>query len=302
MRLRRCPPPPGLRRSPSGAVVGFVIILVAAACTSDQLPPTTASAPTTSTTSIPVTVLPDESTTTVPADLPPCLAGDAPFVEDGSAGVLRSAGGDVTAVGGVTWHDYGGCEQIVIGYQTAEGAPAVDPPTVATLLIRDSGVLRLNLDATVSGSRFQEQRVDTPMVDAVFAVSTPSGSIFLDIHLADAVVTRVANVSGPGRTVVDVRRGGAPTTASPVRSGDLIVVEPLLGDVAYPFSISGYALVAGEEIDATLTGISGSVEATARVSGRYDTWGAFTILFTDGPEGPITVDVSGLNLLLTARR
>ena len=302
MRLRHRPPASRLGGAPSGALAGLAIILVTASCTADRLPTSTASAPTTSTTSTTRTVFPDESTTTVPADLPPCLAGDAPFFEDGSAGVLRSAGGDVTAVGGVTWHDYGGCEQIVIDYQTAEGAPAVDPPTVATLLIRNSGVLRLNLDATVSGSRFQEQRVDTPMVDAVFAVSTPSGSIYLDIHLADAVVARVANVSGPGRTVVDVRRGGPPTTASPVRSGDVIVVEPLLGDVAYPFSISGYALVAGEEIDATLTGGSGSVEATAPVSGRYDTWGAFTILFTDGPEGPITIDVSGLNLVLTARR
>lgn len=278
------------------------VSLTAGACTTASAPSTTASAPTTSVVLPTETTTPVDSTATTSGDLPPCLAGDAPFVEDGSAGVLTSSSAEMAAVGGVSWRDYGGCERLIIEYQTTEGAPAVDPPTVATLLIRASGVLRLNLDETVTTSRFQEQQVDTDLVDGVFAVRTPSGATFVDIHLADAVVARVANVSGPGRTIVDLRRGGTPYGGTPTRAGNIIVVEPLLGDVSYPFSVSGYALTDDDEITATLVGGTASIEASAPISDHYDTWGSFTLLFPDGPDGPITVDLGGLRLILTARR
>ncbi len=279
----------------------MLVALIAGACSPATTPSTTASAPTTDVPTTQVTSTEDPTSTTS-ADLPPCLAGDTPFVEDGSAGVLSSSSADVAAIGGITWRDYGGCERLVIEYQTAEGAPAVDPPTVATLLIRSSGVLRLNLDPSVTASRFQEQQVDTEMVDGVFAVRTPSGSIFIDVHLADTVVARAANVSGPGRTIIDLRRGGTPLVGSPVRVGNIIVVEPLLGDVSYPFSVSGYALTRRDEISARLVEGDTATETSTRIPDHNDTWGSFTLLFPDGPEGPITVEIGELNLTLTARR
>lgn len=280
------------------ARVALLLVLVLAACS----PATTAStsAPTiadTSTTSEP----PDATQTTPAIDLPPCMAGDMPFFEDGSAGVLTEGAGDVATIGGVTWRDYGPCERLIVEYQTVEGAPAVDPPTVATLLIRSSGVLRLTLDSSVTGSRFQEQRLDTDLVSAVFAVENPSRTIFVDIHLANTGVARVFNSSSPARTIIDIRGGGEPIENLPLRSPDLVIVEPLTGDVTYPFSVSGYSLQPDDQISATLQGRGETRETAATIADRYDTWGSFTVLFTDGPDGPITVEIGGLELVLTAR-
>jgi hypothetical protein len=217
--------------------------------------------------------------------------------------VVSGAEGDASAIGQVSWIDHGTCERLIISYRTSAGAPAVDPPTVATLLIRQSAVLRLNIGTSVTVSAFKEQVVDSPLVEGVFVVRTPTGAIFADIHLASAAVARVINQSSPARTAIDLRAGGPRLTSQPLRSGETIVVEPLGGDVRYPFSISGYALGDEAEIVGSLQANgSAVVEARASVAERYDTWGAFTVLFTDGPAGPVTATVGDVEVRLTAVR
>ena len=281
--------------------VPFLAVLLAG-CTSEVGPTTTTSEiPTTaplSTTSTTTSAIPG----TAPVDTPPCLEGQLPFVEDGSAGVVSGSEGDASAIGQVSWVDHGSCERLIISYRTSAGAPAVDPPTVATLFIRQSAVLRLNIGISVTASAFKEQVVDSPLIDGVFVVKTPTGAVFADIHLADAAVARVINQSSPARTAVDLRPGGPQLTSKPLRAGETIVIEPLAGDVRYPFSISGYGLGDDAEIVGLLRSETATIEAPASVARRYDTWGAFTVLFTDGPAGLITVTVGGVEVELTAIR
>ncbi len=280
----------------------LLLALLLTGCTATS---TTSTEPTTTppaTAATTVTTSPATTSPTVPDDTAPCLEGDTRFTEDGGAGVVSGSEGDATAIGQVSWLEYGPCERFIVSYRTSAGAPAVDPPTVATLFIRQSAVLRLNIGTSVTASAFKEQVVDSELVDGVFVVETPAGGLFVDMHLAGEAVARVTNQSGPARTVVDFRRGGSSLETRPLRAGDTIVVEPLSGDVRYPFSVSGYALGNQPQVLATLVSGDTSIEAAASIADRYDTWGAFTILFTDGPAGPITVQVGDVTLELIAVR
>lgn len=280
----------------------WLLALLLVGCTTSSTtstePPSTPPEPVT-------TPAPTSTETTSPTDTSaraPCIEGEAAFTEDGGAGVVSGTEGDATAIGQVSWLDYGPCERFIISYRTSAGAPAVDPPTVATLLVRQSAVLRLNIGSSITASAFKEQVVDSELIDRVFVVETPAGGLFVDIHLANEAVARVTNQSSPARTVVDFRVGGSPLESRPLRAGDTVVVEPLTGDVRYPFSVSGYALGDQQELLATLVSGDTSIEASASIADRYDTWGAFTVLFTDGPAGPITVQVGEVTLELTAVR
>lgn len=241
----------------------------------------------------------DGSTTTAPVttptpalgQIPPCLSGSQPFVESGGAGVIERLDSDADVVTGVRWSTFPDCERIVVEFAASSGAPAVAPPGVGPLFIRSAGVLRLQLDPTVTRSTVMDQVVDTPLVDHVFVVRRPTNDLFLDIHLADPAVVRVTVASSPARIVVDIQPGGDPYRGPAVRSDALVVVDPSPGSAVYPFTVNGYTLRPATAIDVTIES-AGQVETyTAAVGPGGDAWGAFTVLVPDGPIGPASMVV-----------
>lgn len=263
----------------------LVVALFGACAPAADRPVSTTGAPTST---APATTLAAEG------PLPVCLAGEDPFFQEGNAGAVSRSRTDAAAVGTVRWEVHEGCERVEIGLTTGEGAPAVDPPTVASFLIRGAGVLRISLGREVALSAIAEQLVDTELVERVFVVRAVDGSLFVDLHLAAPAFARVRSASGPARVVVDLQPGGPAYRHPPARQGDVIVVEPAGGVGTYPLAVSGYLRTGAAEVSATLTGVAGErVTAASRVANQADAWGSFVVLFGDGPIGTVDVAVAG---------
>src|SRR5690606_35234564 len=108
--------------------------------------------------------------------------------------------------------------------------------------------------------------------------------------------------SGPARVVVDVRAGGDEYRSPPIVTDDLVVIDPVGGTVLYPFTVNGYARNGPEPMTVTIEAAGGEQSTEGTVGTGTDSWGAFTVLFPDGPEGggslivggkiPISVDLS----------
>lgn len=249
----------------------------------------------------------DETTTTSTtapdaADEAPCRDGSQPFVENGGAGVIERDDSDADTVSGIRWSSHGDCDRVIIEFTALSGAPAVSPPGVGPLFIRPAGVLRLQLDGVVSGSAVLDQVVDGAVTGRAFVVRRSTGELFIDLHLSDPAIVRVSVASSPARIIVDALAGGDPYTAPAIVTDDLVVIDPIGGNVLYPFTINGY--VRGSETTMT---VSVSTEADPEihdgdVGAGIDAWGAFTILVPDGPDGvaslivgdriPISLDLS----------
>lgn len=265
----------------------LAVVVTAAACAPAPDSPSTTVAPLASSTT---------TTTAPPAEGPPpvCLAGEDPFFQEGSAGATSRTRTDAAAIGAVRWEVHEGCERVEVGLTTGEGAPAVDPPTVASFLIRSAGVLRVTLGREVAASAIAEQLIDTDLVDRAFVVRAADGSLFVDLHLAAPAFARVRSASGPARVVVDLQPGGPAYRHPPARQGDVIVVEPAGGVGTYPLAVSGYVRTGDREVSGTLTGAAGERATTSSpVGDQADAWGSFVLLFADGPIGPVDVAVAG---------
>ena len=245
---------------------------------------------------------PISTTTPDAAGEAPCSDDSQPFVDIGGAGVIERDDSDADTVSGIRWSSHEDCDRVIIEFTAPSGAPAVSPPGVGPLFIRPAGVLRLQLDGVVSGSAFLDQVIDGTVTRRAFVVRRPTGELFIDLHLSDPAKVRVSVASSPARIVVDAVAGGDRYTAPAIITDDLVVIDPVGGDVLYPFTINGY--VRGS--DATMTvAISTGAEPQFHEGGvgaGPDAWGAFTILVPDGPDGaaslvigdriPISLDLS----------
>lgn len=274
-----------------GAVCGLILMLTACAPASDHEPvPTTEPPPDPATTT---TTAP--TTTEATGEQPECLDDATPFQQDGNVGTLFNDTSDAGILARIQWEQHSGCERLVIEFATAEGAPAVEPPTVGSFFIREAGVLRMTLGQPVVATAVAEQLVQSALVDRVFVVRTLDGGLFVDVHLAQAAFARMTTATGPARTLIDLQPGGPDYPASARRSGDVIVVEPVQSTLSYPFSVTGYLRTGAEEAEGTVVSLGDGETATAAgtVGDQSTTWGAFVILFPDGPSGRISVNVAG---------
>jgi hypothetical protein len=278
-----------LRRPRTRLSFLVAVVLATAACTSAGTTTTTGAVDET-TTSTTTTV--EEPTTTTLAP-PPCLSGTQPFVESGGAGLIERSDSDADTVSGIRWTTHDGCERIVVEFTAASGAPAVSPPGVGPLFIRSAGVVRLQLDQSVTASAILDQVVDTELVGAAYVVRRPTDDLFVDLHLAAPAAVRVSVASGPARVVVDVVPGGDPYSAPAFRTADIVVVDPVAGQIVYPFTVNGYTRRAEEEMAITIATGTASEDHTGAVGPVGDTWGAFTVLVPDGPVGPASMIVGG---------
>lgn len=259
---------------------------------------------TTTTTTSTTTTLAASSTTTIPASggpLPFCLAGSEPFIGAGSVGILGGAATDSDSVSHITWAVHEECERLVIHFNSAGGAPALDPPSASALMMRNSGVLRITFENTIVRSAISDQLIGTRLVDEAFVVRALDGTMFIDLHLASPVQARVSSSGSPATLTIDLQSGGAAYPLDPQVSRDLVVVEPTSGVVTYPFSMLGYAKTS-DSISATLTGSAGEqTRASTPLAPGDDAWKGFALLFPLGPTGDIRVDFGdGSQLQLTA--
>ena len=270
----------------------LVAVLVLAACAPAPDAETTTTVTTTaSDTSDPTS----PTTTTTPAPTAgveaPCEAGSEPFVESGGAGLIERGDTDAAIVSGVRWASYPTCVRVVIEFAASSGAPAVLPPGVGPLFIRSAGVLRLQLDPAVSRSSLLDQVVGTDLVNAAYVVRRTTGDLFVDLHLGQPAVVRVSVASGPGRIVVDVLSGGEPYRSPAIVSEDLVVIDPVGESAIYPFTVNGYTRGSAEAMSVAIAAGGTEVILDGEIGERSDTWGAFTVLVPDGPDGSATMIV-----------
>lgn len=279
-----------------------VIAMVLASCA-----PSGNGATTTTTTTVTTVVVDAESTTTTtrtPAivEEPPCASGSQPYVDSGGAGLIERDDSDADVVSGIRWTSFPICDRIVIEFAASSGAPAVSPPTVGPLFIRSAGVLRIQLDPVVTRTSILDQVIDGTLARSAYVVRRTTNDLFIDLHLAAPASVRVSVTSSPARVVVDLLAGGEPYSAPAIVTDDLVVVDPVGGNVIYPFTVNGYRR-GGEDTMTVTIEVGGAVESqTGDVGQRGDAWGAFTVLIPDGPTGPgamlvgdripLTVDLS----------
>ncbi len=267
-------------------IAAAVIALTLGACTPS------ASVSTSTTTSTPTETTTTTSATTITtSDEPVCLAGTQPFVSTGGAGVIERDDTDARIISGIRWTGYDECERIILEFSAASGAPAVSPPGVGPLFIRSAGVLRLQLDQVVASSAVIDQVIDTALVSHAFVVRRSTQELFVDLHMQAPVTIRVTVASGPARIVVDIVPGGTDYTSPAIVTDDLVVVDPIGGDLIYPFTVNGYARGRVAPMSVVLATGSDDFVFEGEVGAQSDAWGAFTVLVSDGPVGPASLVV-----------
>lgn len=217
---------------------------------------------------------------------------DGPFSASGTVGTGGNEDSDARVIEAYSWDQVGACERVRIGFATAEGAPAVAPPSMGVSFLRWAGVIRIDLGAGVTDAVVAEQLVDTELVDRIYTVTQVDGTVFVDIHLSAPAFARAFTTSGPAAVAIDLASGGRPYADPSVRVGDLVVIPPDPEVATYPLTISGYSVGAGDSIEGLLQAPDGStVAGEAAVGPNAFTWGAFSMVFPDGPGGDVLITV-----------
>ena len=229
----------------------MVLAVLAAACAPSTAPSTTTTtgAPTTSepssTVATPTTQARLTPGTTAPEQ---CFPEGMPFEQEGFMG-RSDLPGDSTAISGVSWTDSGDCAALTIEFRTAQGAPAVDPPTYRGEFLRELGVVRIAFGPDLVDSTLSNQVMSTDLLDAMFVVwDQETGALVADVLLEAASLTRIRTVSAPARLVLEVIRGGPELPERPDSGPTTILLSPGPGSLTTPIAIQGYGR-AGSTID-----------------------------------------------------
>jgi hypothetical protein len=242
----------------------------------------------------PTSTIPTTSTTINPdaALEEQCGELESDFTATGTVGTGGSEASDATVIEAFSWESVGACERIRIGFATPEGAPAVEPPLVGVRFLRWAGVVRLEFGSGVTDAVIAEQVVDTSLVDRIYTVMQVDGTMFVDIHLREPVFARAFTSSRPAALAVDLAPGGLAYTHPVRRVGELVLVPPDPAAATYPLTITGYALGATDSVEGLLRASDGSTVVGEAAVGPSDfTWGAFSMVFPDGPRAQVTITV-----------
>lgn len=257
----------------------LVLVLVAACAIS---PSTTTAGPTT-------TSPPPTSTAPLAS---PCTSGPAAFVGDGPISNLPQPESDASFLAALTWQEFADCDQLVIEFATADGAPSIDPPTASAEFLRRVSIVRVRPGPEVTLTALSDQLIDSALTQRAFVVRGLDGQLFVDLHLADAAEARLTALGSPGRLVVDLRRGGDPYPAAPAVAALTVVVEPVSGLVSYPFKISGYGRTFEANVIARVRadGIA-QAQVVTLAADWTETWGEFSLEVPSGPVGRVELFV-----------
>ncbi|MEN8234208.1 MAG: hypothetical protein ABFR89_04730 [Actinomycetota bacterium] len=258
-----------------------VVLLAATACTTPESGETT-------TTSMDTT-----TTTTVEADVPVCLAGELPFVDEGVVAALDSPGQDARAIGGVRWLEYGGCERIEVSFLSAAGSPASRIGPIGVTSLPESGILRVTLSEPIANSAVADTTLDGDLVGSWYVVEGLDEGLTIDFHLDSPADTRAFTTASPARLVVDLRPAADDQPPGhTVTGGGVVVLSPQPGVGLYPMQVTGYAAPNMSAVRMQLSDDSGIVvdRSISTLSSVY-VWHVFGVTVNDGPSGLVDLFV-----------
>lgn len=261
----------------------MILTVVIAACS--QSAGTTTSPPT----SPPVTS--STTSTTVPVrggPIPVCATEDPLFAADGNIGTVGTSVSDAATLTALRWFTTQECDRIDVSFSSAAGAPALDPPTAAGVLLRQLGVIRVSLGTTVTGSGITDQLIDSAFVSRAFVGRDASGALFVDLHLKAAAEARLTFQTAPALLSIDLRAGGENYPSRPIVSGDIVLLDPIGGSIQAPIVVSGYHRGTGGLV-ATLDTSDGSRMTAETTAGVDQLWSSYTFLFPSPSPGPATL-------------
>lgn len=225
--------------------------------------------------------------------LPACATEDLPFTQEGTIGSGGVAESDAALIESFAWEVLDGCERFRISFTTPEGAPAVSPPVVGAQFFRHAGVVRIDYAGAVVDSAVVEQIVATELVKKIIVFSTPAGTIATDLHLEAPAFARVATERSPASLVIDLIPGGPAYPAPAQESGGTVILGPDPATVGYPITVTGYAEpgTVGPLIGTLESGDGTVVTGESAVAEAAHAWGAFAMVFPDGPSGAVTISI-----------
>lgn len=259
------------------ARVLVVLAFLIAACTNSEPGDTT------------TTAAPSTTTTSEADNTPVCLAGELPFVEQGTVAALDSQGRDARTIAGIRWDPLAGCERVEIEFLSASGAPATRIGPVGVSMLSDTGIVRVALSDAIVESAVADSTLNGTLVDRWFVVEDSEDGLIVDLHLNERAEARAFTTTSPARLVIDLRgTGDDRSLASPISTGGIVLLSPQAGVSLYPLQVAGYA---APEVDAVRLRLTDSVEVTVdrSVSTMASThvWRTFSAGLNDGPSGSV---------------
>lgn len=258
-----------------------VLALALAACTTPESAATI------------TTVEPSTTTTTMVGDIPACLAGDMPFVEEGTIAALDSQGRDARAIAGVRWYPLEGCERIEIEFLSDGGAPATRIGPVGVSMLSDPGIVRVNLSDAVVDSAVADTTLNGALVDQWFVIEDAEDGLIVDLHLNERAAARAFTTTSPARLVIDLRATGDDLPiAPPLAGGGIVLLSPQAGVGLYPLQIVGYSAPGVDAVRIQLSDPAGiGVDRSISTRSSAHVWHAFSIALSDGPSGAVDLRV-----------
>lgn len=267
----------------------MLLTLAIAAC-SNPAATTSSSGPGTSTPDS-TTTTPSSGTVITTAPAGGCGDGD-PLVAEGAVASIDQSSSDAEQIGAITWDTNVECENFVIDFVTAEGAPATTPPSIAGTFLREVGVLRVEVQVEMTA--ITDQLVQSALVERLYVARKFDRTLFIDFHLASAAVARISVGSSPGQLLVELEAGGDPYPAAPAIADNIVLISPVEGAVDNPVVLSGYSrnFEAGT-VGRITQGENVLAEGFTTAADWLETWGEFSFELNAAGSG-------GADLLLFA--
>lgn len=262
-----------------------VFVFLVAACTNTDSGATT------------TTIAPSTTTTTEASDTPACLAGELPFVEEGTVAALDSQGRDARAIAGIRWDPLEGCERVEVEFLSATGAPATRIGPVGISMLAEPGIVRVTLSADIVDSAVADSTLNGTIVNKWYVVEGSEDGLTIDLHLNERAAARAFTTTSPARLVVDLRgTGDDRPLATPVSGGGIVVLSPQAGVGLYPLQIVGYAAPEVDAVRLRLTDLADiAVDRAVSTLSSTHVWREFGAALTDGPSGSVLLQVGTVN-------
>lgn len=255
-------------------LVSVLFTLTGAACTNPAA--TTSTSPVSSTTSNPdSTTTPSSSSTATSAPARGCGDGD-PLVAEGPVASIDQSSSDAEQIGAITWETNDECENFVIEFVTAEGAPATTPPSIAGTFLREVGVLRVEVQVEMTA--ITDQLVQSALVERLYVARKFDRTLFIDFHLTGAAVARISVGNSPGQLLVQLEAGGDSYPAAPAIADNIVLISPVEGAVDNPVVLTGYSRnFEANTVGRITQGENVLAEGFTTAADWLETWGEFSL-------------------------
>ena len=237
----------------------------------------------------------EASTTTTGAseDTPACLAGDLPFVDEGTVAALDSQGRDARAISGIRWYPLEGCERIEVEFLSEAGAPATRIGPVGISMLSDPGIVRVKLSDAVVDSAVADTTLNGTLINHWFVIEGVEEGLIVDLHLNERAAARAFTTTSPARLVIDLRATGDDRPiATPASAGAIVLLSPQPGVGLYPLQVTGYSAPGVDAVRIRLSDAAGvGIDRSISTRSSAHVWHAFGIALRDGPSGAVDLEV-----------